>query len=340
MPNPSTQAGFAPRWTFTEFMQHKEALLASHPNKPIDLTDNRFALAVTPWRPGPSHLTLPAKAHRCHLAEWWLEAFHLPAEWKPRALICIGVRQALKTMMEQWALQKKVVLIPLDVYPVYHDIARNAGATFRTFATHPSVPSILPAGDVLLVTNPLKPRASALTRQEVDALLAWLHVASHRRLIIDAVYTLDTCFDTATLALYATGQVIVLHSLSKSWAHPLVMGVALMPENDVPTWSLHFKAQSPSPYNLTLAQALLTQAPLFPLELAATLAEAKARLLALCTERQVPLLDSPPQLARYHFIVPLPWQHLLASHGILGLPFSVFGGANMNLTIITSLSLL
>lgn len=324
---------------FQDFMQRKTQLIEASQAPVLDLTECNVVRALGHlW--GEHKLVLPEKAHRCHLAEWWLEVQDLPASWKTRALVCSGVRNALQLLTKGWAAEGLKVAMPRDVYPVYLDIAAQAGLEPHTFETYPAMPEKLPTADVLLITNPLKPRAAVLSKEEISTIKLWLQQSTERRVVIDAVYTMNGSFEPGTLALYETGQAVVLHSLSKGWLSPLVMGVALLPETDIARWTPAFRAACPPQEALTQAQALLTQAPQFPSVLSTTLAEGALQLNALLQQRGIETVACDPSLPRYHFLIALPWEQLFRDYRILGLPLSVFGSSRRDMTVLTSLSLL
>lgn len=322
---------------FKEFQLQKESVFTQFPFVVTDLTETRFAEQVSTFRPSGHTLFVPEKAHRCHLAEWWLDYFDLPLDWKPRALIGVGVRQILTTFFNQWAKDGTKVLIPNDIYPVYLSLADKAGLAYGTFATHPTLPLALPAADVLLIANPIKPRSSTLSNTELTLIKKWLQKDSRRRVVIDAVYTFGNVLDAGTLSLYQTGQAVILHSMSKGWAQPLVMGTALVPESDIEGWGPLFRDMPTDPKKLALAQSLFSQAPHFPAELAARLAQAEKRLIAFCQSRKIPLQLFSRGSTSYFIQVQLSWKELLLKHHVLGLPMTVFGGDLPHQTVISSL---
>ena len=325
---------------FKTFMRLKSTFVQNVDGDVIDLTNCSMVDALQPWRPAPPELVLPANAHRCHLAEHWLNVFGLPPEWKKQALVCKGVRHSLGLLCKGWAETNSKVLMPYDVYPVYLETAQSAGVTLETYQTWPTTPDVYPDADVLLITNPLKPRGTSLTTPELDAVKTWLAKDASRRVVVDAVYTFSTHLDQSTLTLFETGQAIVLHSLSKGWAYPLVMGVALVPTSDVERWAPMFRADGPALPQLCLAEALLTQAPHTPESFSRVLTLGQLELEALCSIKGVPLLKGQAGLARYHFLVPMEWMELLITTGVLGMPLSIFGSNKPEVSVITSLPLL
>jgi len=280
---------------------------------------------------------LPKHAHRCHLAEFWLDYSGLPASFKAQTLISKGVRHSLGLLFDIWAKAGINVLIPKDVYPVYGSIARAANLHHSEY---PSMPTSawpdLTTVDVILVTNPAKPRGTSLDAREFSTITEWLKDGGHRRVVIDAVYNLDSKLDSATLQLMETGQAVVLHSLSKSWLRPQVFGVALIPASDIELLTPLFRAANVNPGDLCLAQALLTQDRQFPLKLLKELGGLQRKLEhRLFSKGYVPPLTSSS--ATYLFVVNEPAEKLLSRHRVLALPLSVFGSCEGGLSVVSSL---
>jgi aspartate/methionine/tyrosine aminotransferase len=313
---------------FTEFTAFKAALLAQPVNL-LDASETRVVPSLGAFATPASALTLPPRAHRCHLAEFWLDHVQLDRTLKPRTLVSRGVRHSLTLLFQHWAKESKRILLPNDVYPVYRQLAEQAALGIEEYAMWPSaeVAADIKA-DVILVTNPAKPRGTSLSEAEVLALEQWLRCNPERRLVIDAVYNIAAPLDAATMRLMQTDQVIVLHSLSKSWIRPLVMGVALVPEQDVEQFTPIFRASPPEQAELQLAQALLTQDGAFPSRLVAELARRRENLQVMLHEQGC-AFNLEATVPTYLFVVEMPFEKLLERHGVLGIPMSAFGrGAN------------
>lgn len=239
---------------FHEFQVHRAALVAADPTL-VDFGETNIWRSLSDLIPRIPE-TPASKLHRCHLAQAWLQLFGLPAEWAQQAQVSSGVRNSLMLLFSV-ARQRGITLrIPIDVYPVYGDLAEAAGLSFETFPTLPEL-RLPSTGDWLLIPNPLKPAGRFLTSAEVANLRDWLKVNRTRRVLIDAVYTFDCRFHQTTQSLMETGQAIPLHSLSKGWLHPQVFGMALIPEADLTTIAPLFRENSPSQDNLRKASCLL-----------------------------------------------------------------------------------
>lgn len=316
---------------FEQFQKQKAQLLAERPDL-VDYSDTRFAQIAQQSCPLPP-LHRPDKAHRCHLAEWWLDQMGWPRHLKPQALVSQGVRHSLQVLMQHWASRHSRLALPSDVYPVYQQQATHAGVPWQGFATATGWPTHWPDVEVVLLTLPHKPWGQTLDGVALQALLDWLAERPVRRVVIDAVYQVDAQWPLAIQALWHSGQAMILHSLSKAWAMPWVMGVCLVPAVDVAWWTPIFRQQSPSRAQLCQAQALLTQATAYPATLWQQVNHAKQQLQDRLHHHQIPILPVLPQ-ASYFVVTPIAWSSL-CQQGILGVPAQVFG-ATPDWTVLTA----
>jgi len=186
------------------------------------------------------------------------------------------------------------------------------------------------------VTNPLKPLGRWLTTRDVASLTAWLAHSPRRRVIIDAVYTFDTCFHPSTLSLLATGRAILLHSLTKGWLHPRLFGIALVPEADTLALAPVFRAQPPPQANLARARELMGRHSELPSAVSAELAAARERLFSALPAQfsKCACADAPG----YFHAIEAGWSALLEKANVLGLPAAVFGSPREDITILSALS--
>lgn len=331
---------------FTEYLTYRAATLAARPDV-LDAGETRIVHALGHLRTPVESLPVPEHAHRCHLAEFWLDHFGLDRSLKARTLISQGVRHSLGLLFWQYAAQGLRVAIPRDVYPAYDVIARAEGLQVMPYGTWP-VSSLLTELfcrddaeqlDVILITNPLKPRVRRMSSQgEVRLLKDWLKKDSRRRVVIDAVYQFSAPFDAPTLELLATNQVVLLHSLSKSWVRPLVMGVALVPDADVEMLTPAFRAEPPLQDNLRLAQGLLTGDGQFPVRLVGELVARREMLQERLEERGC-LVRLSPEVPSYLFPARISHEELLADYNVLAIPASVFGSPLPNRSVLSSLAM-
>lgn len=278
--------------------------------------------------------------HRCHLAAEWLKCFALDADAAAgHALVSCGVRDSLALLFGHYAGQCARVWLPEDNYPVYANLAQTAGLASETFPTlpEPAWPGSAPSDEceLLLVTNPMKPRGRWLSAVDVAFLKEWLAQSRRRRLLLDAVYTFATRFDAASLQLMATGQTILLHSLTKGWLHPQLFGIALVPVADAGTLTPLFRAHSPPQMNLARALEMLGRHDCMPSAVGAKLECGRERLLSVLPS-DFPAFwhcDAPG----YFMPVTGHWRKLLDVHRVLGIPASVFGSSRDDITLISNL---
>jgi len=324
--------------TFAEFQHIRQRVLRErHGVRDCAETNLYASLAhlIPPEKPAPE-LTV----HRCHLAAEWVQRFGLPADTASRALISCGVRDSLALLFRAYAGNETRLWLPADTYPVYGELARAAGLAPLEFRTLPEPvwPDAPPATrlEILLVTNPLKPLGRWLTGEDVNTLDEWLAASSRRRLLLDVVYTMSTQFHPTTLQLLATGQTILLHSLTKGWLHPRLFGVALVPEADAATLTPLFRAHPPPQQNLARARELLGRHATLPESVASEIATSRTRLFTALPAGFPAMTATDP--ATYFMPVMGCWSALLDTFNVLGLPASVFGSPREDITILSSLS--
>lgn len=324
---------------FVDFQHHRTHLLSERPGL-LDAAETNLYRALASLMPGPAPAA-GGSVHRCHLASQWVAFYGLPAEASRRAFVSCGVRDSLRILFGHLAQRPCKLWLPEDNYPVYHELAMEAGLAPCSFPTLPEIewPQEAPAAEVdhewLLLTHPLKPRGRSLTEGDAARLKEWLAKSAKRRVVLDAVYTLETRFDAVTLDLLSTGQVILLHSLTKGWLHPRCFGVALLPEPDAAEWMPVFRAQPPPQENLITARHLMSAHADSPAKIAQCLTAAQQRMLESVRHLQLEYL--PADTTSYLIPVKRRWEDLL-TQGVLGLPASVFESHRDNLTILSTLS--
>jgi hypothetical protein len=324
--------------TFKDFQQVREQILRERPGV-LDCAQTNLYRTLARVIP-PAAPACDRTEHRCHLAESWVEYFGFPPETARRALVSCGVRHSLALLFQHYATQGAQLWLPEDNYPVYGELARAAGLAPRTFPTMPeprwpaAAAGITP--ELLVVTNPLKPLGRWLDAEDVSALTVWLTASPRRRLLLDTVYTFETRFHASTLELWSTAQTLLLHSLTKGWLSPRIFGVALVPEHDAGALTPVFREQPPGQANLSRARELLCGHPGLPATVARELASARQRLLSVLPDQcsSVTRVDGHG----YFHAVAGNWSDLLETTNLLGLPATVFGSAQEEITILSSLN--
>lgn len=323
---------------YVEFRAVREALRKEQPQL-LDLAETNPVRSLAPYLPRVEIPQDAPRAHRCHLAEEWLDLFDLPAGWKNRLFISRGVRHSLSLLLPVLARGGARLHLPCDVYPVYETLASAAGIERESFATLPAPQfprAISKQAEVLLLPNPLKPLGRYLSGEEVEALKIWLKADERRRLILDAVYTFDTRLHPTTLDLFSGGQTIVLHSLSKGWAAPLVLGAALFPESDVEAFKLSFRDDPPDQSELQRSRIFLREHSRLPHRLREVL-EGKGNAAKREMAARGIALDFSV-CPGYLTTVALPWEELRERYGVLAIPASTFGSSQSDLSILSSLA--
>lgn len=280
--------------------------------------------------------------HRCHLAAQWCERFGFAPGIAPRALVSRGVRDSLARLFRHFSRRGARVWLPVDNYPVFFELARDAGLQVSEFETltEPVWPTTPPTGEpeLLLVTNPLKPLGRWLDDADAATLQRWLAAHPERRVVLDTVYTFETKFDAPTRALIGTAQTILLHSLTKGWLEPRLFGVALVPERDATILAGEFRIDPPSQESLARARELLRSHATMPHRVADALAQARKRLRAAIPREIATRANLDLRAPGYFAALAMPWSTLLTHANVLGIPATVFGSRRDDITILSSLS--
>ncbi|HET9624163.1 MAG TPA: hypothetical protein VFP84_22475 [Kofleriaceae bacterium] len=317
---------------FEAFIARQDQVRRDRPDALL-LGETRIARALAALRPAAA--PPPSKQlHRCDLARAWCAARAMPAAWSSRALVCEGVRHALALVLP--ALDAPVGL-PLDVYPVYAQLAADAGVATVGFPTFPDFDfdRIAASGARhLVVPCPLKLHGRAWTYDEFAAAARWLAGDPGRRLVLDGVYAFGQPLAAGVRALIETDQVLYLDSLSKGWLHAQVFGTAVVPARDLDRLAPIFRAASPSQDKLAVAAGLIGGDT--PARVEAALAALRTRTVAALAARGL-IVDEPAR--GYLLPVPCPAGRALADHGVITIPIDVFGGGDGDWSFASALSL-
>ena len=164
-------------------------------------------------------------------------------------------------------------------------------------------------------------------------------------LLIDSVYDLGAPFTAGTRRLLDTGRTVLLHSVTKGWLWPRTFGVVLLgPAQaelaDLTDLAEAFRADPPTPPQLRLAEALLTEHGDAPQQVVDELAVRAARLFERLPDE---VLESIPMASRtcpgnYFFPAAVPAETLQHEYGVLALPVSVCGESAWPGSLLTSLA--
>lgn len=312
--------------THAEFLALRESLRASRPSL-VDCAELNVyrSLALPPIAPSID----PQARYRCHLAERFLAHLGLPESLKPRAQVSHGVRRSLRALFGVLASRGARVGVPSDVYPVYLQLAADAGVTVVPFEARRGLPE-LERVDAVLLCEPLKPWGTTLSEAESLRLEAWAREDAGRLVMIDSAYATPP---TATVRrLVDQGAAALLCSLSKGWLLPDHVGLCLTPPAWQPLAREAFATLEKDEAKLRIGFAALTEHAHRPLEVARALASQAARLDAFTGAR--PELEASA-CKGYFAHSPRSFDELLAV-GVLAVPASVFGGASG--TVLSSLA--
>lgn len=311
---------------YETFLLHREQMRFVRPDL-LDLSELNVyrSLSFPPIAPS----TQAEAPYRCHFAERFLSHLGLSQTLKARAQVSHGVRRSLRALFGFLASRQARVGIPDDVYPVYLQLAAEAGMSVVPFASRLGLPA-LGSLDALLLCEPLKPWGTSLTDDEADELTSWVRADPRRCLMLDSAYA--TPPTPVALRLLEADVAIVLVSLSKAWLLPDHGGLCIVPTSlkvDVrPVFAELPKDES----KIRTAYAALTEYQHRPTEVALHLAE-RARRLDAITE-SLPSLKAT-RCVSYFATCRLSLEELLAM-GVLAAPSSVFGGP-CDISILSSL---
>ncbi|MFE3195074.1 aminotransferase class I/II-fold pyridoxal phosphate-dependent enzyme [Nocardia sp. NPDC059240] len=325
---------------FAEFQEFRQKQLSAALSL-LDAAETNVYRALAPLRPEPPIGV--ETVHRCDVARAWLARYELPAEWSRRAMVCRGVRHGLGVVFHWLSGAQARLWLPSDVYPVYFELAREAGLVPGSYPTLPApvLPSALAHDrpEYLLLTNPSKPLGRYLSDTECAAVVSWLQESPHRRVLIDSVYDLGTPFAAGTQRLLETGRAILLHSVTKAWLWPRTFGVVLVgPEHA--ELAEAFRADRPEQSQLRFADRLLTDHCDVPPRVVAELAVRAERLFERLPDEVLAAIPSANRTSpgNYFFPVGIPAEALLSEHGVLAVPISVFGDSTWPGSVLTSLA--
>ena len=315
---------------FSAFQLWREQSLITNPEL-LDCAETNLYRSLAPLQPKPDVSHTDHSVHRCDLARAWLARYGFSTNDSRRTLVCRGVRHALALIFQELARDDATLWIPGDVYPVYLELARDAGIEPRSFVTlpEPKIPTTHGNGsaEYLLITNPLKPLGRFLTDEECTTLTDWLDASPHRHLLMDCVYDLGAPFHATTQRLQGTGRAILLHSVTKGWLWPKTFGVALLGEGQSQFESA-FRNDSPAPDQLRLAQQFLSTDTNCPSQVIAALQSRAQKMFAMLPDSvRKSLVLEPASLSPscYFFPVGIQAEELSRLHRLLAIPSSVFG---------------
>lgn len=347
--------------TFEEYRAFKLAYLAANPLKSftrLDCMQPPSALSHL-LHPRPIFHDTDARVDDIStkvISKWCSVSMCDPSQ----TILTKGVRDAIYLSLLCLADIMKTVVLPEDVYPVYHKlVSRSVPAASQV--VYPTLSDVnfdvlkTIVGDaVLLLPYPVTPRGSLLSPAHLDQLVQW--VEQHNRfIVIDCVYSYDLAANYSTLhPLLSTHRVVLCHSMAKAWVSPVLehplgdrrvepreafsRGVGfvysgnttLLRNIETKREELHMQ---PSIAALQQASYTLEQQTTLPQEQQQRF-QSQWKHLASIVEKHVPSF-TPPNTG-YFATLPVSFASLLEKD-VVTVPASVFGSSAANSSIISCL---
>jgi aspartate/methionine/tyrosine aminotransferase len=242
---------------------------------------------------------------------------------KENLALSIGVRDSLARLFE--IFKDKDIHIPKDIYPRYFELSKHNKV--KHFSTYPlidweALKRIKNA--IILLTIPFTPMGSILDK---EGILHLQTLIKNNYIIIDSVYAYDFTEQFNTLkALLKTQKVFLLHSLSKTYLCPEILGINYIPQ----AYQKDFKSKKNYQRDFSRAYDILKQSPKLPS------LQAKAFEKGLDFFTQKTGLELAQNKEAYFRVIKIPFQTLL-ERNILSVPASVFGSEREDLSVVTGL---
>ncbi|CAA6821533.1 MAG: Unknown protein [uncultured Sulfurovum sp.] len=256
-----------------------------------------------------------------------VEGIEIPSE---NLVLTRGVRHSLSKLFNLFSAE--TIYVPEDVYPRYFELAKKNRV--KTFVTYPRVDwKTLEKVDnaVVLLTIPFTPMGKVLDDEIISKIQGLLK--HNNKVIIDSVYDYNLRENFQKLeVLFNAGTVFWLHSLSKTYLSPEVLGIVYCSFPTYPSYLEeafdNYEIKDEVSYNN--AYDILDQVPNFP---NLQQKEFHKGFKHLTAETD---LDVSKSKIAYFSVIEAPFEDLL-KHNILGIPASAFGSQNKNLTIVSAL---
>jgi hypothetical protein len=261
-------------------------------------------------------------------AKWQeVNGVNIPAE---KLVLTRGVRHSLSKFFHLF--KEETIYMPQDVYPRYFELANENKV--KTFVTYPKVDwqslSNIQHSVVLLII-PFTPMGKRLDDEVIEALESLLKRGN--KLIIDAVYDYAVEENFKRLEpLFEQGVVFWLHSLSKTYLSPEVLGINYLSSSTYQVYfdnavdNYHFQNE----VSYDRAYDVLTAKPMLPM-----IQQQEFNKGFDYLSQNMGLTIDKSEIS-YFAVIEESFEALL-ERNILGIPSSVFGSQNPNLTIVTGL---
>ena len=239
-----------------------------------------------------------------------------------------GIRDSLGILFEMF--KEKNIYIPHDIYPRYFDLAKNN--KLKSFTTYPKMDWELLENledSVVLLTIPFTPLGRLMDEDDIVKIENLISKNNH--VIIDSVYDYDLKNNFKKLeVLLKTERIFWLHSLSKTYLSPEVLGINYVPK----AYKVYFTHSKNNGLNeecnFRRPYDILTQKSNFS---ALQSGEFQKGFDFLAENTGLDVYES--EIA-YFAVVNKPFEELL-KYNILGVPASVFGSEREDFTVVTGL---
>ncbi len=213
------------------------------------------------------------------------------------------------------------LVLPLDVYPVYQEIGNKYFNNFSFFETFPKLKLNLPPINnvILLIPNPLVPVGRILYENEIEQLNKWVTDGSNRFIIIDSCYNFKM---KSIINKFEGNNVFELFSSSKLFLLNKTAGVAI---------SKYFLKK----WDYKIEEVIINPNMSFELDkkFQSTWGKFKPELLKIDKNWKVPEEG-------YLSTINCNYAILREKYNIGGIPASVFGSKEANISVISILSFL
>lgn len=313
---------------FPGFARARLDLLAQDPGL-VDAANTQLYQAlpnIDPRRFTPIQASSdPKSAHRCHVAEAFCQHLGLDEQaWKGRTLVSQGVRDSLGIVMRHARDGGSRVWVPMDVYPVYLDLARQAGVDVQPYPAREGLDLAMldgQSGWTVLLCDPLKPWGGTISEQYRDRLIAMAR-QHNGKIVVDGAYAAGLA-DPWRQAIERDDPVAVLFSVSKGWLLPYRAGAVFACDGFSSSWKSAFAANQCSRDGLRQGYAALKDYPDRPALVAAVVDRSRRDMLEQMAGRGIRLGDPG-----HGYLVACEHDvDLLLGQGVLAVPASVFGCA-------------
>jgi len=242
-----------------------------------------------------------------------------------------GVRHSLSKLF--YLFKDRIIYMPQDVYPRYFELAK--GNKIKTFVTYPqtdweSLQNV--ENSVILLTIPFTPMGRELNEEDIEQIEGLIE--RKNSIIIDSVYDYNLNENFEKLQpLFKKGSVVWLHSLSKTYLSPEVLGIVYFSSMVVKGFFIRAKEtyEFKDEVSYNRAYDIMTQIPNLPALQQQEFDKGFDHLA-----ENTGLGEVYESEIAYFSVIEEPFEELL-KYNILGVPASVFGSKRKDLTIVTGL---